>query len=548
MHGACHSIKRLYYCKTSTTLALGIKELKLDTYVEDMLNVGYDNGNMIDLFIEYYDYDVMGFINIKPSLEQNIEDSDCYSSDDGKGMDDVEFQTKGDDNVVIKDISTSYPFLNNLCSSRALFRGSRQQQVPDIDDIEEDPDNDQIDPLHKVKKEGRCACKKGNKVMPNKDKSGVGNNANLGNGEGSSKQVKKSNFKRLDVFESDGSPYFKRMYICFKGVKDGWLAGCRKVIGLDGCFLKHTCRGELLTAMGRDVKNQMYPIAWVVVRVENAENWSWFLALLQEDLALNDGTDITIISDSHKYRAFFEMDRRCAAFENVCINPLHRHWIVYPSGFQELEVRNGDESYGVNLQHKVCSCRMWELSGVLCVHVVAGYMHLNHDLDIGVSFWYSQEAWYNAYRFSIKPVTGSRYWKRTSVVPSLPPLIRKMPGSRGGGRGGSGGRGSGTSGGTSVRGGNTSRCGGNNGRGGGNSSRGGGKNARGGGNSSRGRGNNRRMGLSSGAGIPNLGELWSDGHLTTEHVSLDEETFRETMEEQDKLEEEYLNRHMQEEE
>ncbi|GJV55607.1 agenet domain-containing protein [Tanacetum coccineum] len=73
-----------------------------------------------------------------------------------------------------------------------------------------------------------------------------------------------------------------------------------------------------------------------------------------------------------------------------------RHWFVFPSGFQELEVRNGDESYGVNLQHKICSCRMWKLSGVPCVHAVAGYMHLKQDLDTRVSFWYSQEAWCNA--------------------------------------------------------------------------------------------------------------------------------------------------------
>nr|GEW13510.1 hypothetical protein CTI12_AA105810 [Tanacetum cinerariifolium] len=77
---------------------------------------------------------------------------------------------------------------------------------------------------------------------------------------------------RLDVDPSNASPTFKRIYICFKGVKDGWLAGCRKVIGLDGCFLKHTCKGELPTAMGRDANSQMYPIAWVVVRVENSEN------------------------------------------------------------------------------------------------------------------------------------------------------------------------------------------------------------------------------------------------------------------------------------
>ena len=52
--------------------------------------------------------------------------------------------------------------------------------------------------------------------------------------------------------------------------------------------------------MGRDANNQMYPIAWVVVRVETAENWKWFLALVHDDLSLNYGNGITVISDSHK--------------------------------------------------------------------------------------------------------------------------------------------------------------------------------------------------------------------------------------------------------
>ncbi|GKE09136.1 hypothetical protein Tco_1412687 [Tanacetum coccineum] len=78
---------------------------------------------------------------------------------------------------------------------------------------------------------------------------------------------------RLDDEETEsGHYYFKRIYVCFKGVKEGWLAGCRKVIRLDGSFLKHTRRGELLVAMGRDANNQMYPIGWAVVKVEKNEN------------------------------------------------------------------------------------------------------------------------------------------------------------------------------------------------------------------------------------------------------------------------------------
>ncbi|GJZ82879.1 putative reverse transcriptase domain-containing protein, partial [Tanacetum coccineum] len=108
---------------------------------------------------------------------------------------------------------------------------------------------------------------------------------------------------RLDMEETGyGKYYFKRFYICIKGMKDGWLEGCKRVIGLDGCFLKHTSRGELLTAMGRDANNQMYPIAWAVVRVENSKNWGWFLALLHNDLKLQQGTGLTLISDGHKKR------------------------------------------------------------------------------------------------------------------------------------------------------------------------------------------------------------------------------------------------------
>ncbi|GJY35592.1 hypothetical protein Tco_0420970 [Tanacetum coccineum] len=51
--------------------------------------------------------------------------------------------------------------------------------------------------------------------------------------------------------------------------------------------------------------------------------------------------------------------------------------------FQELKVRKGEESYGVNLLNKACASRMWELSGVPYVHVVIGYLHLNTNLDVG---------------------------------------------------------------------------------------------------------------------------------------------------------------------
>nr|KAJ0191613.1 hypothetical protein LSAT_V11C800397910 [Lactuca sativa] len=85
-----------------------------------------------------------------------------------------------------------------------------------------------------------------------------------------------------------------------KGVKDGWIVACRRVIGVDGCFLKGICRAQLLVAMSRDANNNIFLIAWVVVEVENKETWKWFLDLLLDDIEMGIGHGLTLISDQHK--------------------------------------------------------------------------------------------------------------------------------------------------------------------------------------------------------------------------------------------------------
>lgn len=50
----------------------------------------------------------------------------------------------------------------------------------------------------------------------------------------------------------------------------------------------------------KDENNQMLPLAWAVIEVENKFTWAWFVKLLKEDLQLGDGTHIIIISDIQK--------------------------------------------------------------------------------------------------------------------------------------------------------------------------------------------------------------------------------------------------------
>lgn len=106
---------------------------------------------------------------------------------------------------------------------------------------------------------------------------------------------------KIDVTRNpDEKVYFDRFYVCFDGLKKGWKNGCRRIIALDGCFLKSPNTGELLTAIGRDGNNHIFPIAWAVVNVENKYNWSWFIELLSEDLDIQGGVGVTLMSDQHK--------------------------------------------------------------------------------------------------------------------------------------------------------------------------------------------------------------------------------------------------------
>ena len=104
-------------------------------------------------------------------------------------------------------------------------------------------------------------------------------------------------------------PLFQRMYICLPACKEGFVAGCRPIICVDGAHLKGQFPGVLLTAVGKDGNNNIFPVAWAVVEIENVETWTWFLNLLIEDLKSVSSSsswvqagceDFTFMSDRQK--------------------------------------------------------------------------------------------------------------------------------------------------------------------------------------------------------------------------------------------------------
>ncbi|KAK8639495.1 hypothetical protein V6N13_137871 [Hibiscus sabdariffa] len=99
---------------------------------------------------------------------------------------------------------------------------------------------------------------------------------------------------------------FERLYICMQAMKDGFKAGCRPIICLDGCHLKGYYGGHLLAAVGMDANDSLYPLAFAVVEVESESSWCWFLERLMSDFELNNSHHISFMTDRQKVETIKE--------------------------------------------------------------------------------------------------------------------------------------------------------------------------------------------------------------------------------------------------
>ena len=85
-------------------------------------------------------------------------------------------------------------------------------------------------------------------------------------------------------------------------------------------------------------------------------------------------------------------------------------------------------AYKVDLEHRYCTCRLWEISGVPCVHAQAAINFVHLTPTDFISDWFGKDKYVAAYTTNILPVNGSNMWARTTYTKPLPPLIRRMPG------------------------------------------------------------------------------------------------------------------------
>ncbi|KAK8627968.1 hypothetical protein V6N13_063683 [Hibiscus sabdariffa] len=168
---------------------------------------------------------------------------------------------------------------------------------------------------------------------------------------------------------------------------------CRPVVGLDGCFLKGSFKGEILSEVRRDCNNQIFPIAWAMAEVENRKTWAWFLNNLQHDLGLGDGDGCTLLSDMQK-----------GLLEEV------------PVCFPKIE-------------HRFCTMHCMPIGEkstkeVTCSCYSGSAARQQHSLSLQSMQTELQEL----YSVVLPAVASEQFWKDSGMGKIGPPLHRKMSG------------------------------------------------------------------------------------------------------------------------
>ena len=134
------------------------------------------------------------------------------------------------------------------------------------------------------------------------------------------------------MYGVDANPCFQMIYIYLAALKKGWIEYCRKIIGPDGCFIKGFHKGQLLTAVGVDPNNQIYPIAYAIVEAETRETRYWFLENLKSDLQLHDSHGVAWITDKQKGLIYAILELFPHSEHMHCAKHLHNYFKVKHKG------------------------------------------------------------------------------------------------------------------------------------------------------------------------------------------------------------------------
>ncbi|CAN7073778.1 unnamed protein product [Brassica oleracea var. botrytis] len=150
-------------------------------------------------------------------------------------------------------------------------------------------------------------------------------------------------------------------------------------------------------------------IAVDVVDAENGASWKWFFRGLSQKIL--DASDLV-----------FKLVSRLGAA--MLLN-------VYQVDRSEFEVKNETMKFVVDLEKRHCTCNVFDIDKIPCIHAIAAAKHIKRDENLFVDASHLTETWAKAYAESIHPggeLSTSTYPENIDELSCPPPATKKKSG------------------------------------------------------------------------------------------------------------------------
>ncbi|KAL4554042.1 hypothetical protein LXL04_039842 [Taraxacum kok-saghyz] len=508
-------------CYTHESLSDGFGVIQNEGDYREFIEVTFAiPGKKVKVYIDYNDEPLFDWIELENPDE--VDDLEFPTEQDEEAeetpfADGIKAEHQ-EDAVETKPEPVDDPFLNKLCPKREEADGEFQQEYPfhnpnmAWDNMVPVIGMQFSNPAELKELLANYAVKHGPKISYGKMKAFVSKEFNITVSIGQCRNARKfalseiegnliEHYGRLWDYAEEirrsnpGSTvqalldrgFFKGFYVCFKGVRDGWVDG---------------------------------------LVVENRELWQWFLDLLMNDIEGGNGGGLTIMSDGHKGLIEAIKDRVPDVEHRLCARHIlanfrpkfgseeHRKmcWVVVysttPQQFQSamqviqqmdeaayayLMDRNPDawsrayflegmmcdamengvsesfnavikdmrrkpiismlEDIRLYVMQRLFNQRVMEMEWDLeicpsvrrelqdmkvkqrmaidrnpCLHAMTAITSLNQNAEDYVHSCFTKNSFLNTYSYSIQPMNGSTIWPNTTYTKILPPVSRRLPG------------------------------------------------------------------------------------------------------------------------
>ena len=103
-------------------------------------------------------------------------------------------------------------------------------------------------------------------------------------------------------------------------------------------------------------------------------------------------------------------------------------WLACWAGHTKFEVKNGLESFIMDLEEKKCSYRKWDIIGIPCCHTISYIFFNKEDAEKYVNACHKRTTYIDCYEPIIEPINGQNMRRLSGLPPVQPPIKRRPPG------------------------------------------------------------------------------------------------------------------------